>query len=252
MRWVLSLLLLYIGHLPAQELPPLHFAIADSWTMPLVDIENSQPVAGIMFELMSTVAKRTERRAQFHVMPRLRIEKAMERGSIDVRCFVMPSWTTEQSSNFSWSPPLFLQRDLLVAHDRPAEATHPSALPRQVIGTVLGFHYPTLQAQFTSGHFVRDDARNQLQVLQKLQAGRYRYAVSSQTSLDWFNRSLPSEQRLQALSVLEEQQLSCMVRNDPSVPTQDVLRTLVRMKDSGDIARIFARYSPPASTPTEE
>jgi polar amino acid transport system substrate-binding protein len=39
----------------------------------------------------------------------------------------------------------------------------------------------------------RDDARNQEQVLQKLQAGRNRYAVSNQWSLEWFNqRLLPS------------------------------------------------------------
>lgn len=235
--------MLYVGQLPAHELPPLRFAIADSWTMPLIHLENNQPVEGIMFDLMNTLATDLQRRPEYHVMPRLRLQAAVERGSVDVRCFVMPSWTTGPSGNFSWSPPLFLQRDWLIGDSRETAPTSLANLPSQVIGTVLGFHYPALQPQFDSGHFERDDARNQLQVLQKLQAGRYRYAVSSQLTLDWFNSQLPAEQRFQALTVLEEQHLGCMVRNDPSIPSQGLLKALGRMKQTGEIERIFKRYS---------
>lgn len=242
MRWVLSLLMLYIGQLPAAELPPLRFAVADSWTMPLVRLENNQPVEGIMFDLMNTLASRVQHHPEYHVMPRLRLQAAMERGSIDVRCFVMPSWSGDRSDNFIWSPPLFQQRDWLVAAPREAAPENLAQLSSQVIGTVLGFQYPALQTRFDNGHFKRDDARNQLQVLQKLQAGRYRYAVSSQLSLDWFNSQLPAEQRFQALFVLEQQQLGCMVRNDPSIPTQGLLRALARMKQTGEIERTFGRY----------
>jgi len=47
---------------------------------------------------------------------------------------------------------------------------------------------------------------------------------------------------LQVLAVLEEQALGCMVRDDPAIPTQGVLRALVRMKESGEIERIVQRY----------
>ncbi|PSS56460.1 ABC transporter substrate-binding protein [Pseudomonas sp. BBP2017] len=243
MRWVLSLLTLYIGQLSAAELPPLRFAVADSWTMPLVRLENNQPVEGVMFDLMNTLASRVQRRPEFHVMPRLRLQAAMERGSVDMRCFVMPSWSGGQSGNFSWSPPLFQQRDMLVADPHEAAPANLAQLSSQVIGTVLGFHYPALQAQFDNGQLIRDDARSQLQVLQKLKAGRYRYAVSSQWSLDWFNRSLPEAQRFKAVALLEEQTLSCYVRNDPSVPTQGILRSLDSMKKSGEIERMVRRHT---------
>jgi polar amino acid transport system substrate-binding protein len=243
MRWVLSLLMLYVGYLPAHELPPLRFAIADSWTMPLIRLENNQPVEGIMFELMNSLAADLQRRPEYHVMPRLRLQTAMERGSVDVRCFVMPSWSGGQSDNFSWSPPLFKQRDWLVARNQEATPKHLADIPSEVIGTVLGFNYPALQEQFDSGHFKRDDARNQLQVLQMLQAGRYRYAVSSQLSLDWFNRSLPEAQRFKPVALLEEQALSCYVRNDPEVPAQGILRSLEAMKKSGTIERMIKRHT---------
>ncbi|MFZ0156950.1 substrate-binding periplasmic protein [Pseudomonas sp.] len=243
MRWVLSLLMLYIGYLPAHEPAPLRFAIADSWTMPLIRLENNRPVEGIMFDLMNSLAASVQRRPEYHVLPRLRLQPAMERGIVDVHCFVMPSWTGGLSGDYSWSVPLFQQRDMLVTLDRQASPIKIADLPHQVIGTVLGFHYPTLQAQFDNGHFIRDDARNQLQVLQKLQAGRYRYAVSSQMSLDWFNRSLPQAQQLKRVALLEEQALSCYVRNDPEVPTQHILRSLLKMKMSGEIEQLVKRHT---------
>ncbi|MFQ6572886.1 substrate-binding periplasmic protein [Pseudomonas sp. UM16] len=243
MRWVLSLLMLYIGHLPAQEPAPLRFAIADSWTMPLIRLENNQPVEGIMFDLMNRLAASVQRRPEYHVVPRLRLQSAMERGNVDVRCFVMPSWAGSLSGDYSWSVPLFQQRDMLVALDRQALPIKIADLPHQAIGTVLGFHYPTLQTQFDNGHFIRDDARSQLQVLQKLQAGRYRYAISSQMSLDWFNHSQPQAEQLKPVALLEEQALSCYVRNDPEVPTQRILRSLLNIKKSGEIEQMIKRHT---------
>jgi polar amino acid transport system substrate-binding protein len=93
----------------------------------------------------------------------------------------------------------------------------------------------------------RDDARNQEQVLQKLQAGRNRYAVSNQWSLDWFNqRLLPAATA--EVAVLQEQHVGCYVRNDPQVPVQRILRTLLRMKMSGEIDDIIRLYTGSSET----
>ncbi|PAV74137.1 hypothetical protein WR25_03394 [Diploscapter pachys] len=75
--------------------------------------------------------------------------------------------------------------------------------------------------------------------------GRLRHAVSNQLSLQWYNRSLPPARHLQPLAVLEEQALGCMVRNDPQLPTQGVLRALVRIRESGEMQRIVERYTEP-------
>lgn len=73
--------------------------------------------------------------------------------------------------------------------------------------------------------------------------------MSNEFSLLWFNRTLPPAQQLQALAVLEEQDLRCIVRNDPTVPTQAVLNALAHMKQSGQIERILQRYSTPPTRP---
>ncbi|WP_194787829.1 substrate-binding periplasmic protein [Pseudomonas sp. UFMG81] len=250
MRRALALLLL-CSTCSLAEQPVLRFSIAESWSMPLMRTEQEQPVEGILFELMQAIAREAGVRPQYHVMARLRLQEAIEHGDIDVRCYVSTQWLTDRPGDYLWSIPLLEQRDLLVGRPGNSGPVTPDNLPRQAIGTVLGYSYPTLDPLFARGQLLREDSRNQLLALQKLQAGRYRHAVSNQLSLQWFNRQLPVQQRLQGLAVLQEQALGCMVRNDPSLPTQAVLRALVRLKQAGEIERIVGRYTESAVAPTE-
>ncbi|MNI64242.1 hypothetical protein D3C73_1196720 [compost metagenome] len=107
---------------------------------------------------------------------------------------------------------------------------------------MLGYSYPTLQPLFDNGHLLREDARSQDQALEKLLVGRYRYAVSNQWTLDWFNQRQPLDRQLQGVAVVQEQNVGCFVRNDPNVPVQRILRTLLRMKMSGEIDDIIRLY----------
>ncbi|TLP59176.1 MULTISPECIES: substrate-binding periplasmic protein [Pseudomonas] len=242
MRRVLAILLLWSCHSLAEP-AAMRFSIAESWSMPLVRIEHEQPVEGIVFDLIQAIARETGVQPHYHVMARLRLEEAMASGDIDVRCNVSTQWLTDRPGDYIWSIPLFEQRDLLVGRAGQTTVSTPQALPAQAIGTVLGYVYPTLEPLFQRGQLHREDSRSQLLALRKLQAGRYQHAVSNQLSLQWFNRQLPAEQRLPVQAVLQEQALGCMVRNDPALPTQAVLRALVRLKQSGEIERIIGRYT---------
>lgn len=241
MRRLLALLLFWTTHSLADQ-PVLRFSVAESWSMPLIRIEGGQPVEGLLYDLMQAMARETGARPEYHVLARLRLQQAMDDGDIDVRCYVSTLWFNDRPGNFVWSIPLFVQRDLLVARPADSTPTLPEQLPPQAIGTVLGYTYTTLEPLFAAGKLHREDSRNQELALQKLEIGRYRHAVSNQLSLAWFNQRLPAEQRLQAVAVLEEQSLACMVRNDPAIPTQAALRALVRLKQSGEIERITRRY----------
>ncbi|MFJ4430146.1 substrate-binding periplasmic protein [Pseudomonas sp. NPDC089395] len=241
MRRLLALMLLWSTHSLADP-PVLRFSVVESWSMPLVRVEGDQPVEGLMFDLMQAMAREAGARPEYHVLARLRMQQAMDDGEIDVRCYVSTQWFNDRPGNFVWSIPLFRQRDVLVGRASDNGPTRPEQLPQQAIGTVLGYAYGTLEPLFARGQLRREDSRSQELALQKLQIGRYRHAVSNELSLHWFNQRLPAEQRLQVLAVLEEQALGCMVRDDPAIPTQGVLRALVRMKESGEIERIVQRY----------
>jgi polar amino acid transport system substrate-binding protein len=221
---------------------PLRFSISDSWTMPMVQLDQGQPTQGILYDLMLSLATQVGRPAKFHVLPRARIDTAMERGDVDVRCYVTPAWLNNLSGDYTWSIPLLVQRNVLATGRVPSTSVALDSLAPQHIGTVLGYSYPTLEARFASGQFSRDDSRSEEQVLQKLVAGRFNYAVINEWILDRFNQQLPPTQRLHTVAVIEEQRLGCYVRNDPQVPGQQILRTLLRMKMSGEIDEIIQLY----------
>ncbi|MHC8291639.1 substrate-binding periplasmic protein [Pseudomonas sp. XS1P51] len=241
MRRALGALLLISLNVAAVE-PPLRFVVPDSWAMPMVQLERGQPTQGILHDVMVSLATQVGAPAEFHVLPRARVQNAMEHGEVDIRCYAAQSWLPNQSGDYIWSIPLWTQPDVLISRHGPLTAVVPAHLPRQAIGTVHGYSYPTLQPLFDADRLHREDARNQEQVLEKLLAGRYHYAVSNQWTLDWFNQRLLPERQLQGVAVLLEQNVGCYVRNDPKVPVQRILRTLLRMKMSGEIDDIIRLY----------
>lgn len=235
-----ALLLISLDGAAAQA--PLRFVVPDSWAMPMVQLERGRPTQGILYDVMLSLATQVGVPAEFLVLPRSRVQSAMEHGEVDVRCYAAQSWMPNQSGDYIWSIPLWTQPDMLISRPSPSASVIPANLSQQTIGTVLGYSYPTLQPLFDANRLHRDDARNQEQVLEKLLAGRNRYAVSNQWTLDWFNQRLLPEQQLQSVAVLQEQRVGCYVRNDPSVPVQRILRTLLRMKMSGEIDDIIRLY----------
>ncbi len=243
-RILLAALVLFVHPARAAE-ATLKFSVTDSWSMPLIELQDYQPVNGILFDIMQSLARHMDRTAQYRVLPRLRVQAALERGDVDIRCYAAQAWAANLSGDFLWSLPILHQRDLLVASADTAAGPYPAQFDNETIGTVLGYNYPELQALFNGHQWIREDARSQEQVLRKLAAGRYHYAVSNQLALDWFNRQLPSNRQLKAISLINEQPAGCIVRNDPALPTQQILRTLVRMKVSGEIQQIIDRYSAP-------
>jgi len=235
-----ALLLLGTGCF-AEELP-LRMAVTDGWAMPMVQIDRGRPTQGIIPDVLVSLATRVGVPAEFHVLSRARLAGAMERGEIDIRCYVSPDWLDDRD-NYLWSVPLFFQRDLLVGAPGTPSKVVPAALGKQPIGTVLGYTYPTLDLLFDNGQLQRDDARSQEQVLAKLLAGRYRYGVTNQWALDWFNQRHPVDQQLHQVAILQEQELSCYVRKDPKIPTQRILQILSDMKASGEIDAIVQLYT---------
>lgn len=241
---VMTVLLLFSQVSAAAE-PPLRFSVADSWSMPLIQLDEGEPTAGILFDIMQSLTRQLGLRAEYHVLPRLRVQAALERGEVDIRCYAAQAWVPNLSGDYFWSLPILYQRDLLIASAETAAGPYPSQFENETVGTVLGYNYPELQHLFNNHQLVREDARNQDQTLRKLVAGRYNYAVSSELALDWVNRDLPAVQRMKVISLVSEQPAGCIIRNDPGLPTQKILRTLVRMRVSGEIQQIIDRYTAP-------
>ena len=118
----------------------LRFSVSESWAMPLMRYEQGQAAGGILYDLHTRLAEKVGRRAEQPVLPRQRVQQLLERGEIDVRCYVNPTWLKESHYQYIWSLPFMVQRDLLVA--RSGETALPRSHSGERIGTVLGFIYP--------------------------------------------------------------------------------------------------------------
>ena len=79
-------------------------------------------------------------------------------------------------------------------------------------------------------------------MLEKLEARRYRYAISNQLTLDWYNSRQPAQRKLKPLDEVASDLVACIVRDEPDVPTQQLLRAMVQMKQDGEFDAILARY----------
>lgn len=235
-----ALLFITLSHNAYAEERALRFSINDSWAMPMVRIEDGRAVAGILVDLQQRLAAKVGRKAELLVMPRLRVQHALDSGEIDVRCYVSPNWVNSGHYRYIWSLPFMTQRDVLAG--TRAENLRAEQLRGERLGTVLGFTYPRLEPLFASGQLQREDARTQDQVLLKLSAQRYQYAISNELSLHWFNRQQPAEQKLHILSEIASDPIACIVRDAPDVPTMALLRAMVQMKQAGEFDEILARY----------
>ncbi|MGN2429778.1 substrate-binding periplasmic protein [Pseudomonas syringae] len=223
--------------------PPLRFAVNEGWTMPMIQIVNYQPRSGILFDIMQSIAHHVGLEAEYHIMPRTRIQQALERGEVDMYCYSAQAWYPDLSGDYLWSAPILYQRDWLVASAETAAGPYPEQFDNETVGTVLGYNYPALQHLFDNHQLVREDARTQTQTLGKLMAGRYNYAVTSELILDWVNKSLPTGKRLKPISLVSEQPAACMIRNEANLPVGRILRTLVQMQQSGELQQIINHYT---------
>ncbi len=240
LKVLLTLLLLMPSAAPFAQERPLRFSINDSWAMPMARIKDGRAEEGILIDLQLRLAAKVGRTAALLVMPRMRVQLAMENSEVDVRCYISPEWIDTRDYRYIWSVPFMVQRNLLLSTE--TQPLKVEQLRDERVGTVLGFTYPRLEPLFASGQIRRDDARTQHQVLLKLQAGRNRYAVSDQLSLDWFNRQQAPAEKLHAVSEFAADPVGCIIRDAPDVPTKALLRAMQQMQQEGEFEAILARY----------
>ncbi|MCD5992907.1 ABC transporter substrate-binding protein [Pseudomonas sp. CDFA 602] len=245
LRGVVSVLLMAIPLFSSAAQPPLRFAVTESWSMPMIRFENHQPTAGIMFDIMQSLARQVGRDPVYHVMPRLRVQSALEHNEVDLHCYSAQAWYPNLSGDYMWSLPILYQRDWLVASAETAAGAYPNQFDSETVGTVLGYNYPALQALFDNHQLVREDARTLEQALAKLVAGRYNYAITTELILDWTNSRLAPDKRLKPIALVGDQPAACMVRNNPDLPIAKILRTLLRMRMTGEIQKIIEHYTTP-------
>lgn len=225
----------------AQEQQVLRFAMGQSWAAPYVELDGQTPVGGLMFELMQAIAREAGARAEFVLLPSMRVDAALDTGEVDLHCLISPLWYSQPLDPDRLGPPMVILEDVLAA--RAGTAPLDLAAQRGLrVGTVLGYRYGELDPLFADGRLVREDAPNQQRLLEKLSRGRSAVAVVDRLVLAAYNRGIPAGERLSVLRSLSRTPTHCMLGKRADLPVKQVRAALERLVARGDVRRLMARY----------
>lgn len=89
-------------------------------------------------------------------MPRKRLADFLLDGHADIYCRASPEWYPE--SRLTWSPPLFIFRDLIISRRNFIDLADFTDRSKGALGATLGYVYPQLQPLFTKRQLLRVDS----------------------------------------------------------------------------------------------
>jgi polar amino acid transport system substrate-binding protein len=221
------------------QLAPLRFAVSDSWAPPYVLREGTEPVAGLLVELMQAIAQAAGARPLFVRLPSQRVDAALREGEVDLHVLISPDWYGPEGPPGRLGPPMVVLEDVLVTRDAggPVDLAARRGLR---VGTVLGYRYDTLQPAFASGALVREDAPSQARMLEKLRLGRSDAAVCDRRVMQHFNRSLPPAQRLHARQRVAQTITHPCLSPKAAWPHKALMEALDRVVSQGVLRRLLA------------
>ncbi len=221
---------------------PLRFALGQSWGAPFLERSGSRVLGGILPDLMTAIAAELGTTPVFELLPPARVEAALADGSVDLQCLLAPAWWPDAPSHLHWSVPVLVLRDVLVAApDGPPTAAAFDQGSAWALGTVRGYHYPTLAGRIATGQLVRDDALDQWAVLEKLSRSRTPVGVVNEWTLKAYNRR-SGNAPLRTLKVVDEVGTHCLISDRSPVPVAKLQDAIRRWVAKGGVQRVLVPY----------
>lgn len=225
--------------------PPLRVLVSQALSAPFVVWRDGVPADGLDLDLVRALAEQLRTRAELQVLPRARVDGALEQGEADVACNVQPGPRGEAGAR--WSAPLFELHVMLVGHNQAAPVDAPGQLPPgTVLGALQGQPYPVLEPLFSDGRLRRDDALSEDRLLRKLSLNRHPYGLLSRQSLSWHAGA-------DALGAVEPWRVSvgslayrCAVSLRARIDPRLVLQALEQLQQRGRIDQLLAAHTAPA------
>jgi polar amino acid transport system substrate-binding protein len=174
------------------------------------------------------------------VLPRTRLNEAMDKGWINVRPYTNPLWMTAPEK-LVWSPVVFETADRFMTAGGYAPITTLDQLAGNTIGTILGYTYPSLQEQIDAGKLVRADVASFDQNVLKLQGNRIKIMVGSELILYATAKELGSAVMVHPLAI-DKVAIRWALSPELAKSHSELLKAIQDLVDAGGVTRILARY----------
>lgn len=239
MRWLAVFMLVVLsGTALAQT---LILGYSDSDPQPYYFVEGGNLVGGFFFDLGKELGKQLGVQVAFRAYPRKRIEDALARGEVDALPFENPVWDAD-SKRFLWSKPYFVDRSqILLPEHGIADVSSAADLKGLRIGTILGYYYSTLEADFRNGIAQREDVQTLKQNIAKLRSNRIDALVASEYELNWVV-GVESESFRRGSWIVESSPVSMAISPLSTLPPEKIMKALEVLQTGGAVRRIWTRY----------
>ena len=199
--------------------------------------------AGIYQEILDELSKMTGHRFQIQYLPYARLAKTFDLGQIDLELGVFPGWVKQQKVPGMFSVPFGKVVDALVfAPGKHFKVSTPRDLSGKTLGLVRGYTYPDLRELFDSGVVHRANAVSETQLLAMLYVGRMDQILINKAVAQYNMMQVPKYREFVLGDNLGSFDVSMRVHPSKKHLLPALDDAILKMKRSGIIARIYAKY----------
>lgn len=132
---------------------------------------HSDPVSGIMVDVIKEIGKRIGKEIEFVKVPRKRTEIQVQEGSLDIIAMAV-EWL-KNKENYVWTDGVVPQKDVVfIRSDLKKKVSSPQDLYGMTIGAHIGYVFPSLTEHFESKKVIRNDVRDELQMIKMMYENR--------------------------------------------------------------------------------
>ena len=221
----------------------LTFAVSTSSAMPMTEFHHEKLAGGLLKDFGDALAHEMGLAPRYRSLPRKRVEAALGNGSADLLCDLRPEWL--ERKEWRWSESVFTNNMIIASRSDTAPLAHLAQLSGQRIGTILGYHYPEVEAALGTSRFQRDDAASDDLNTGKLLSERFSYMMSNSLYYDYQRKVHPAGKRLNpAVLTVRAFDTYCALPAGGRIGVAQVNRAILAIRRRGEMDQIYARYQP--------
>ncbi|RCU50016.1 hypothetical protein DU002_10375 [Corallincola holothuriorum] len=199
--------------------------------------------SGIIKDIADALAAKANIKVSFKEVNRLDLDNQLNSGELDMNCIANPAWF-KQPERFVWSGPLFVEQDRLYGPpDDKRKVDEIGDLSLTRVGTIRGFHYPTLESQFEQHNIQRSDASKHADNFAALLNQQVDYVIADNITTNYLVHSSGEQRFTQHQLKISEHQVHCMFSAKSKFDTKQLASLLDKLAESGEIDRIINHYA---------
>jgi polar amino acid transport system substrate-binding protein len=242
MKKSISLILTLFALAATARAQTLVFAVSTGSAMPMTEFRNEQLSGGLLKDFGDALARELGMTPRYLLLPRKRVESALQAGTADLLCDLRPEWLDRK--DWAWTGTVFSNNMIVAGRSDTVPLPRIAALAGQRVGTILGYRYPELESQLGK-QLLRDDAASDDLTTAKLLNRRFDYAVSNSLYYDYQRKVHPAGSQLhKAVLIITAFDTYCALAPRAKVDVAKVNRAIVALRRRGDMQHIYERYRP--------